>query len=372
MMHLSRISQVEDLQPLKETWNELADGNPCLSWDWLVSWWGQYGVENVLYVMVARSDQGEVVGIAPWYLDQGQPLSKTIRFLGSGHVCSDLMTIMTHKGAEQEVCQSIANWMQAHANHREHSWDFISLDGVQDDDVAVTCLIQSFEGDGNVTHRLETEGYWQIELPSEIESYIKPLSRKSRSEVRKLIRNKIETKQAVLKEATDEATFQQAMEIFVDLHQKRRNSLAEPGCFFEEQFSEFVFDVGRRLMKRGELQLVWAELHGVPVAVHFNLIQGDRVFCYQTGFDPAFHKDKPGRLISVLVFLKNIEQGVKTFDLMRGDEGYKARWGAKKTEMAEWRIVSKKWCPRISHQLWATRQSVKQWVKSKWMTSNSS
>jgi CelD/BcsL family acetyltransferase involved in cellulose biosynthesis len=68
---------------------------------------------------------------------------------------------------------------------------------------------------------------------------------------------------------------------------------------------------------------------GHPVAANFSLDYGDRIYLYNSGFDPGERELSAG-----LVLLgQNIEQAIQagraSFDLLRGDEPYKYRYAAR-------------------------------------------
>ncbi len=66
-----------------------------------------------------------------------------------------------------------------------------------------------------------------------------------------------------------------AWPILVDLHQRRRKSLGEPGCFASNSFYDFHRDVAERLLKRGQLRLSWLTLDGMPAAAEYHF--ADRI-----------------------------------------------------------------------------------------------
>lgn len=377
VMQVTRVTSFEDQDELKQAWKQLEAANFCLAWTWLKCWWEYFGQGHELCVLVVRSSGKEIVGIAPWYIDRTSKLSRTIRFLGSGQACSDLMTILCSPGYERHVSQAISQWL-TDANHsrfklstdlNDDRWDRIDLDGVAEGDSMIERLAQLMLEQASQVMHVPTEGYWRIEHGTDWDQYISRLSRSMRSHVRQCMRKWIDNGKAELKEVTDEASFSRGMEIFVDLHQRRRNMVGDPGCFASEDFAGFLFEVARRLQSEGQLQLWWVEVDQIPVAVQFNIAQGKRVFGYQTGINPDMLHVKAGRVMNIMSIRENQLRGFESLDQMRGDEAYKRQWGSRRIAMVRWRMTSHRISSRLQQQIWWTGRSVKHWLSGKSVSS---
>ena len=73
MYHCQLISITEDFILLKEKWNLLLSvssaDNFFLRWEWLWNWWEVFRTSNMeLCILLIEKENGEVVGIAPFYL----------------------------------------------------------------------------------------------------------------------------------------------------------------------------------------------------------------------------------------------------------------------------------------------------------------
>ena len=87
----------------------------------------------------------------------------------------------------------------------------------------------------------------------------------------------------------------------VDLHQRRRRSLGEPGCFASQAFHDFHREVVERLLDRGQLRISWLELDGTPAAAEYHFADRTATYAYQGGVDPDRLEEEPGRLSTILV-----------------------------------------------------------------------
>ena len=95
-VRIERLASTEALAPWSASWNALAAGVPFRSFEWLESWWPAYGdaADRELFALAAFDSRGELVGLAPWYVERSASDRRAIRFLGSGEVCSDYLTIL--------------------------------------------------------------------------------------------------------------------------------------------------------------------------------------------------------------------------------------------------------------------------------------
>src|SRR4051794_29238023 len=99
------------LRAYAEKWNALSGDVPFLRWDWMSTWWHHYRpAQGELLTLLVVNEQGEVLGIAPWYLDRSRGAGRVVRFLGSGEVCSDYLSLMAANGFEQVVAEHVADW----------------------------------------------------------------------------------------------------------------------------------------------------------------------------------------------------------------------------------------------------------------------
>ena len=151
--------------------------------------------------------------------------------------------------------------------------------------------------------------------------------------------------------------------MLIDLHQRRRRSLGQRGCFASPRFAAFHREVMPAMLAQGQLQLHWLELDGRPVAAEYHLAGGGVIYAYQSGIDPARLDAEPGRLITAALLRRAIRQGFSAYDFLRGDEPYKAHFCAAPRPMLALRAVAGRPLARLRHTLWLAAANVKQWIE---------
>jgi CelD/BcsL family acetyltransferase involved in cellulose biosynthesis len=364
-MQVVQVSDAHELARLTEPWNLLAGGIPFRTWDWLEAWWRKYGTSrgsdgDVSLFVLSVQDCGELVGIAPWFI-QGSPWAgRTLRFLGTGEVCSDYLGLLVSPGKEAALAAAVANWLSGEAAGR---WDLIELTELDENDHVVRGLANEMNTRGCTLDWRAGATCWRVELPASWEEYIATLSRSHRKQVRRMQRRLFETQRARLHTVTSQAELGRAMNLLVTLHQRRQRSLGRAGCFASPQFSNFHAEVTRRLLGRRRLRLHWLELDGQPVAVEYHLAGDSGIFVYQGGMDPAVQADSPGHLITLATIKLAIEQGYRYFDFLRGDEAYKRHWRAAPRPTVNLRIVPNRLATRLRHNIWAAAKDFQSFVR---------
>lgn len=364
-MHVTLLSRYEDLVARAEGWNALARGRPFLRWEWLGTWWRHYGRSGRLFVPAVEDDSGNLLGLAPWWLENRPAQGRVVRFLGSGEVCSDYLTLLTQEGHEAAVADAIADWLHS-ARAPEHRWDLLELDGCVNDDPAVWRLIERLAGQGNTLHRRDGPHCWRIPLPTTWEEFQGWQSSTHRRQVRRALERAEDSGRSVLRMARTPEEFEQGWNILVDLHQRRRTSLGQAGCFASRRFHDFLYEASRLFLAAGGLRLSWLEYDGQPIAAEQLLTGDDVIFMYQAGVEPERLEAEPGRMIAAVLIKSAITEGFAAWDFLRGDEPYKSQWRAKPRRLVEWRVVPQRPLPQLRHSAWLAGGAMKNWLRGQY------
>ena len=370
-MRVRCLSTLKKLAPYAEDWERLAAGVPFRSWTWLQHWWRQYGPEhspaaNSRLAVVCIFDARALIGIAPWYFEHTTVRGRTLRPLGSGEICSDYLGVLCQPGREEVVAGTLADYLVTNAQDDDPDalhWDLLHLDGVDAEDHVVSLLSHCLAISGCSVHRKAGLSCWRLELPASWEEYIDSLSKNLRRDARRLERDLLDTNRAVLHSIERLDDLPRAMDVLVDLHQRRRRMLGEGGCFASERFLGFYREVLPDLFRQGKLKFYWLEIDGEPAAAEFQLVGGGVLFDYQTGVAPEAMDHQPGKLLNLMIIRRAIAEGYRALDFLRGDEPYKARFGAQPRPSLEYRVAPPRPVAQIRHNLWLAGNNVKEWIK---------
>ncbi len=364
-MSVQIITTWEELAALEPSWGGLDGGMPFRSWDWLASWWKHYGTgERQLYVLAVYDDNaegnaGRPLGVAPWYLDRTVVTGNVVRWLGSGEVCTDHLSLVCRPEHCDQVAQAAAEALTTACD----DWDRLDLGAVDADDVPTARLVAALEERDCLVSRHAADACWSLELPPTWEDYLAAISKSHRKQLRQLERRVLESGRVTWHHVTCADELAAAWPVLVDLHQRRRRSLGEPGCFASRPFHDFHREVAGRLLRRGLLRVSWLELDGAPAAAEYHMAGGRATYAYQGGVDPERLEDEPGRLSTVLCLRRAIEEGHAEFDFLRGDEPYKAHWRAVPRPTYDYRVVPNRRLARLRGRVLNLTGAIRDWVR---------
>lgn len=359
------ITDVATLAQLAPVWEAIAGGVPFREPTWLLTWWRHYGEALAAaprapkLFALAVEQEGRLVGLAPWYIENSVVGGRVIRELGSGRVCSDYLTVLGANSDEQGVAAAIVEFLCTTACH---DWDRLDFDSVAVDDPALAPLFAELQGRGLIVARRPGPSCWQIPLPNNWDAYLAQLSKSHRKQVRRLTTKLLDTSRAAWFTTVDEQTFDADWATFCELHARRRSALGQASCFADATFAAFHQDVARQLFRRGQLRLHRLEVDGMPIAAEYHLASRDTIFAYQSGIEPSTLVFEPGRTAAIAVIRGAIAEGFAAYDLLRGDEPYKAHFRGVPRAMQQVTVVNSHLSSRLRHAVSSVGRRLKQAV----------
>jgi CelD/BcsL family acetyltransferase involved in cellulose biosynthesis len=364
---------LEELAPYAGEWDRLSGGVPLRGWTWLSTWWRHYGHDDErqhprmqLFVPCVFDDRNTLVGLAPWYFEGSASHGRVLRMLGSGEVCSDYLSVLCQPGMEEPVTGALADRLTDDAGgQRRHvpCWDLLEMTGIDAEDRVVGRLLDQLSGRGITVHRRPGMNCWRTDLPTSWDAYLATVSKNRRRQIHRTQRDYITNGRAALHVVERSDELPAALDLLIDLHQRRQQALGNPGCFASPRFTAFNREVVPALFRRGQLQLYRLDVDGRPVATEYVLSGDGILYAYQAGVDPAALEHEPGKLINLLMIRRAIEQGYRSFDFLRGDEPYKAHFAAAARPSIEVRVVADRAAARLRHSFWLAKYNVKRWLK---------
>lgn len=363
-IRVTHVTSSAELAQLAGDWDALTGDVPFRSHAWLSTWWQRYAApHDTLFTLVVRNAAHQVIGICPCYRNSTRTAGRVLRLLGGTEICSDYVSVLGAPELRSEVTRRLADYL---AGPVSDEWDLIEFNGLVCNDEATTVLSNEMAARGHIVVASPEQSCWNVELPGDWDTYLSLLSKSRRERIRKLWRQEFQTGRAVMHKVERSEQLAPAFEILADLHQRRRHSLNQPGCFSWERFRRFHWEMVHRLFERGQLRLLWLELDGRPAAAEYGLVSGGTVYYYQGGFDPELADRRPGWLAFTGSLKLAIEEGARRYDFLRGDEAYKASWGAKPVALDHLRVVSRHPLARMRHLAWQAQQTVKRIARQHW------
>jgi CelD/BcsL family acetyltransferase involved in cellulose biosynthesis len=190
------------------------------------------------------------------------------------------------------------------------------------------------------------------------------LGHSKRQLARKFLRQLGESARISVRVIDDVSRWNEGFDAFHQLHQKRRTSVGDAGCFATAEFGRFLNDAGRSLLGAGRAVMLILDIEGQPAAAEYNLLGTNTVYFYQAGIDPDFLAHQPGHMLTVARIERVIRRGYRAVDFLRGDEPYKAHWRAQPRPQMNLRIVRRQVAAQLRHQAWKLQQGARKLART--------
>jgi len=351
----------EQIRPWDTVWNHAASSNFMLRTEWLESWWEAYqqGSDRLAIARIPSRSHSES-GFLAGFVTKGI-LGRTYRWLGSGVVCSDDMRLLGAAAEQTAYAESAAGWLNSEQFRAQFGrLDTIELEGYLESETSVKALIGSLQAAGWSLEERSIGGAWRVRLPSTLEEYVNLLHKSRRRKVNKAKRLLTEGK--VRYEAISEwSQMDELWSEFVRLHQKRRESLGQSGCFSDPRFGIFLRHATERMAQNQQCWMgtLWAGQE--PIGINLNFQSGDSLGMYQSGMEMDRTELEPGHLLNYYSIGTAIERGIKWFDFLRGDEPYKEGWGAERRLLYRSRLFAPHLLSRVRQSALAAGRELRNW-----------
>lgn len=320
MLTVSCVDTQDGFESLRDRWDALSanSGSVFQTWEWCWAWWRRYGRGRRLFIICV--EEGErLVGLAPLFISSylGLPF-RVASLIGTGP--SDYGDILIEPGRTEAAIGAMLDYLEA--NRR---WDVLDLQQLPPASTALR--IESLTGIFS-TRRLGQDECFSMDLPSSYDEYLASLSKKFRWNVEYYRRRLSRDHDVNFRKTVDEQSVSTDIDTFFRLHQKRFISKRKLGRFISPAFVRFHAESALELLKVGRLGLFFLEIDGKPVAALYGFELHGCFYYYLAGFEPEWGRMSVSTVLLSYVIEECIDQGMRSFDFLRGNEGYKLKWGA--------------------------------------------
>ena len=328
-MHFNVIQQLTDLDALAEEWNALlhhsASHVPFLRHEYMREWWRTLGggewPEGELFVVTARADGGQLVGVAPLFFTQNRQSEPAMMLVGSIEI-SDYLDLIAPQQYLPEFVDELLSFITG-----RHAPAWITLDfyNLLDSSPTLKVLQDAASRKGWLYSQETLQHCPYIPLPDDWEVYLAGIDKKQRHEIRRKMRRAEQHALPVRWYIVDDADKLEAeMEAFFKL----MACDPEKERFLTQKMREQMQATARAAMQQGWLQLAFVEVGGEKAAGYLNFDYNDQIWVYNSGFDLRFRELSLGWVLLGYLIQWSIENKRTAFDFMRGNEDYKYRFGA--------------------------------------------
>ncbi len=328
-MQFSIIRTISEMDALAEEWNSLlsesASHVPFLRHEYMSAWWQNLGggewQQAELSIIVARGPDGQLVGIAPLFLAENQQGDPALMFLGT-HEISDYLDVIARP---EDLPVFLEGMLEFLCSQQAPQWRLLDWYNLLESSPTLPALQPLSTKLGLSLNQDMLSHCPCIPLPGDWEAYMASIDKKQRHEIRRKMRraleNSIPVRWYILE---DEAKLDSEIDAFFTL----MTFDAEKARFLTPLMREQMRSIIQIAFRHRWLQLAFIEVDGEKAAAYLNFDYDQRIWVYNSGFNPRFGELSVGWvLLGYLIQWAN-EHKRAAFDFMRGDEDYKYRFGA--------------------------------------------
>lgn len=341
-MAILELQRIDELDDFETEWNQLLshslDNNPFLTYEWLTSWWKQYGKGKTLRLFTANNNEGTTSLIAPIMYSSYRRFGLKLRkaeFVATPD--SDYQTFLVTN--YQEATKAVNSLIESIMEYLTDTDSFILGDVPEDSCTAK--LLENVNVNGVGTNRSVINTCPNVTLPNNHEIFFQSLGPHMRKSLKRCEKQAFKDYKVEFVKYNKIGTVKEAMRIFFELHQKRQTQTGKTGLFTESAQRSFHLDVANAFAKKGWLALFFLTFNDEPVSSIYCYEYNKKLYFYLSGFNPEYAMYRPGHLAIKNLLRYGMDKGLKEFDFLRGNEKYKSLWGTKIRRNLEFRIPNR-------------------------------
>jgi CelD/BcsL family acetyltransferase involved in cellulose biosynthesis len=305
------VDVLDALEPVAGEWGELAarvHAAPFLYPGWTRAWASAFGAGKPRIFAASRG--GELVGLVPMQLRRGTLLSPT-----NEHTPAfDLLAL------DDDALSGLANAIFA-AGAREVSVAPLDAGGRA---VEALCIAARGRGYRVVVRQAGRSPY--LRLGADLPAHERALSRNLRHDVRRRLRRLCEAGAVSVQVLDGGARLEALLAEGFAVEQLSWKGGRGTAIASGERTSRFYREAARWGVSNGWLRLAFLRLDGRPIAFQFDLEAGATYYSLKIGYDPAFERFSPGKLLAYTMVSRAVVKGISSYELLGTDEPWKYRW----------------------------------------------
>ncbi|MBZ9740851.1 MULTISPECIES: GNAT family N-acetyltransferase [unclassified Mesorhizobium] len=290
-------------------WGQSTSATPFQSPAWLVPWWRTFAPGDLATVAVWRG--GDLIGLAPLYLEHGNTGSK---LLPVGISLSDYLDILCAPGIEARVLALIVEKILS------IGWSQWILPDLPEGGAGLAIAHPDLKAGLPTTH-----GPCPVLAIAGDETLAGCVPSRRRRQLRRAFQAASRRGRIALSSAGGNP--QTFLDQLIRLHEARW--AGHGGGVLADVAVEHFHRRSLPLLDAHGLVRCWLfAIDGRTVGAYYGFHHRGRAYAYLGGFEPAYADESPGAILIGHAIAESIREGAREFDFLRGQEAYKYTWGA--------------------------------------------
>lgn len=329
-MEFQQHSSFKDFADHQINWNLLLSKSatqvPFLTYEYQRAWWhtrggGEWPQESNLVIIAGYQDD-QLVGVAPLFHSLNLEGKPALMFVGAIEV-SDFLDFIGEPSQLPEFIKGLFDFLQSSPNVPQ--WEVLDFYNILEDSPTLKLLQDEAEQQGWKHEQTLIQPAPYIPLPNDYQTYLENIDKKQRHEIRRKLRNAEQGfLESTLYITEDPAMLDSDIDAFINMMAQDPNKQA----FLTEPMRQHIHKTARTAYEQGWLHLAFLLLNGKKAAANMSFIYNERLWLYNSGWEWDFREYSPGWVLLAYLIEWAIEHNLKEFDFMRGNEGYKYKFGA--------------------------------------------
>jgi CelD/BcsL family acetyltransferase involved in cellulose biosynthesis len=310
-MAATDVQILDTFDSLTGEWSALADrleAAPYLYPGWHRAWQAAFGVGALRILAARRGDH--LVGVLPMEVRRGSLSAPT-----NAHTPGfDILAL------DEEAARSLAAAL--FEMRRLH----LSIHPVDADGQALRALSATAAAHGYRTLVQPTGRAPYLRLAQDVHGHESALSRNLRHDVRRRFRRLCETGSVSIEVSDGRARLEDLLREGFDVEAKSWKGRRGTAIAAQDDTTRFYRELAQWAADAGWLRLAFLRLDGRAIAFQFDLEPGLNYYSLKIGYDPAFERFSPGKLLVYTMVARAVAHGFPAYELLGRDEPWKERW----------------------------------------------
>lgn len=333
------VDVVDRLEPITEEWNELAgalDAPPFMHSGWIRAWWSAFG-RGALHIFVVRRGS-RVVALLPMGRRHGALRSPT-----NAHTPAfDLLAV------DEEAGRVLADELFANGARE------IAISPLDGDGLAVLSAAARAARYRTIAQPVLRAPY--ISGGTSLAAYQRSLSHNLRHDVERRLRRLLEAGVVSVQVCDGHEGLDELLREGFAVEASSWKGVGGTAITSQESTRSFYRDVAHWAAPAGWLRLAFLRLDGRAIAFQFDLEVDGTYYSLKIGFDPAYERFSPGKLLAYTMISRAVSSGLARYELLGTDESWKFRW----TNTLHERVALRSFAPSVAGRLaWSSHAHVR-------------
>jgi CelD/BcsL family acetyltransferase involved in cellulose biosynthesis len=325
MLKFENIIDKSDFKNLEEEWDNLLDTTESksifLTYNWFNCCIESFANNKEINVGIIRDDK-QLVGILPLWLNQDVYRGISIKQLEIIR-CPDspFVDLIIHPDFRRAVIELFLDKFLL----LQKKWDLFTLDSVPQESPNLSIIKDILREKGVKSFPKLSSVMPYIPISDSWEEFLKSKSSKFRK-TRRNIMNRIQRLEKVDLSYYSREVHPDISEDLIQLSKKSWKHREGIALSSRPEVMNFFSDLTSVAAKLGWLHLWILRLEGNPIAMEYDLMDGDKIYALRADFDESYKEFSPGSFLEYHIIEDAFEKKFQEYNTGPGIREYKMHW----------------------------------------------